>query len=79
MVELIIFASWGLRALLELVGASPPTKLQSGDFSAINLLKQPLFGFPDACAVMYSHRSPEDRFDIVDLDPYGSPHTFLGT
>ena len=68
MVELIIFASWGLRALLELVGASPPTKLQSGDFSAINLLKQPLFGFPDACAVMY----------IVDLDPYGSPHTFLG-
>jgi tRNA (guanine26-N2/guanine27-N2)-dimethyltransferase len=36
-----------------------------------------LFHVADACAVMYSHRSPEDRFDVVDLDPYGSPHTFL--
>ena len=33
--------------------------------------------FLDACTVMYSHRAPDDRFDIVDLDPYGSPHLFL--
>jgi tRNA (guanine26-N2/guanine27-N2)-dimethyltransferase len=26
---------------------------------------------------MYNHRSFEDRFDVVDLDPYGSPAVFL--
>jgi tRNA (guanine26-N2/guanine27-N2)-dimethyltransferase len=26
---------------------------------------------------MYNHRSLEDRFDVVDLDPYGSPAVFL--
>ena len=28
-------------------------------------------------AVMYDHRSPEKRFDCVDLDPYGSAVPFL--
>ena len=31
----------------------------------------------DATMVMYSNRKKEDRFDIVDLDPYGSPTPFL--
>jgi hypothetical protein len=26
---------------------------------------------------MYAHRAVDARFDVVDLDPYGSPHTFL--
>ncbi len=26
---------------------------------------------------MYDSRRIEDRFDVVDLDPYGSPATFL--
>lgn len=26
---------------------------------------------------MYDHRSPEKRFDCVDLDPYGSAVPFL--
>ncbi|GIQ87786.1 tRNA methyltransferase, Trm1, partial [Kipferlia bialata] len=33
----------------------------------------------DAIALMYSLRtaSPEEKFDVVDLDPYGSPASFL--
>lgn len=32
----------------------------------------------DASMLMYSHRSPPNkRFDVVDLDPYGSPSQFL--
>ena len=27
--------------------------------------------------VMYGSRKPEQRFDVVDLDPYGSPNIFL--
>ncbi len=26
---------------------------------------------------MYSHRGENDRFDVVDLDPYGGAHIFL--
>ncbi|XP_042239528.1 probable tRNA (guanine(26)-N(2))-dimethyltransferase isoform X2 [Homarus americanus] len=31
----------------------------------------------DASMVMYKSREPSTRFHAVDLDPYGSPHTFL--
>ena len=31
----------------------------------------------DATMVMYESRKPESRFDVVDLDPYGSPNIFL--
>ena len=31
----------------------------------------------DASMVMYNSRKRENRFDIVDLDPYGSPTPFL--
>lgn len=31
----------------------------------------------DAAMGMYEHRSFEDRFDVIDLDPYGSPAMFL--
>ena len=31
----------------------------------------------DAAMLMYSSRSRSDRFDVVDLDPYGSPAQFL--
>jgi len=28
--------------------------------------------------LMYEHRnSPEKRFDVIDLDPYGTPSQFL--
>lgn len=27
--------------------------------------------------MMYNHRTPETRFDCVDLDPYGSAVPFL--
>ena len=33
--------------------------------------------FSDASKVMYENRRYEDRFDVVDLDPYGAPVTFL--
>lgn len=31
----------------------------------------------DAAMVMYEHRAPEKRFDVIDIDPYGSPAMFL--
>lgn len=31
----------------------------------------------DASMLMYDHREPYKRFDVIDLDPYGSPSTFL--
>lgn len=31
----------------------------------------------DAAMVMYQNRDKEKRFDVIDLDPYGSPHLFL--
>ena len=31
----------------------------------------------DAVSLMHSHRAEADRFDIVDIDPYGSPTIFL--
>lgn len=31
----------------------------------------------DAIALMYSHRDPPLRFDVVDLDPYGTASPFL--
>ena len=31
----------------------------------------------DAAAVMYQNKRRQDRFDVIDLDPYGSPVTFL--
>lgn len=31
----------------------------------------------DASMVMYQHKRPRDRFDVIDLDPYGSPCQFL--
>ncbi|KAK3098987.1 hypothetical protein FSP39_024964 [Pinctada imbricata] len=33
--------------------------------------------FGDAAMVMYQNRGAKDRFDVIDLDPYGSPHQFL--
>lgn len=31
----------------------------------------------DACALMYSHRQPKSRVDVVDLDPYGTAAPFI--
>lgn len=32
----------------------------------------------EATMLMYQHREPlEERFDVIDLDPYGSPSIFL--
>ena len=31
----------------------------------------------DASMLMYGHRRPEQRFHVIDLDPYGSPTPFL--
>ncbi|VDI71408.1 tRNA (guanine26-N2/guanine27-N2)-dimethyltransferase [Mytilus galloprovincialis] len=31
----------------------------------------------DAAMVMYRNRNPRDHFDVIDLDPYGSPSKFL--
>lgn len=31
----------------------------------------------DASLLMYQNRKYEDRFDVIDLDPYGSPAAFL--
>lgn len=32
----------------------------------------------EATMLMYEHREPlEERFDVIDLDPYGSPSLFL--
>jgi len=36
---------------------------------------QPNFG--DASLLMYQHKSLQTRFDVIDLDPYGSPTPFL--
>ncbi|XP_052099947.1 tRNA (guanine(26)-N(2))-dimethyltransferase-like isoform X2 [Mytilus californianus] len=31
----------------------------------------------DAAMVMYRNRNPKEHFDVIDLDPYGSPSKFL--
>jgi tRNA (guanine26-N2/guanine27-N2)-dimethyltransferase len=31
----------------------------------------------DACMLMYSHKEVDKRFDVIDLDPYGSAVPFL--
>lgn len=31
----------------------------------------------DACTLMYNHRAPKDRVDMVDLDPYGTAAPFV--
>lgn len=31
----------------------------------------------DAALLMYQHKSPKEKFDVIDLDPYGSPTPFL--
>ena len=31
----------------------------------------------DAALLMYQHKQKKDRFDVIDLDPYGSPTPFL--
>jgi len=31
----------------------------------------------DASLLMYQHKQPKERFDVIDLDPYGSPTPFL--
>ncbi|KAI0341600.1 N2,N2-dimethylguanosine tRNA methyltransferase [Trametopsis cervina] len=31
----------------------------------------------DACALMYNHRSANERVDVVDLDPYGTAAPFI--
>jgi len=31
----------------------------------------------DASLVCYTHREEKDRFDVLDLDPYGAPTPFL--
>ncbi|XP_075404009.1 tRNA (guanine(26)-N(2))-dimethyltransferase isoform X1 [Tenrec ecaudatus] len=31
----------------------------------------------DARILMYQHQRPSERFDVIDLDPYGSPSPFL--
>ncbi|KAL1405404.1 RNA methyltransferase tRNA(m5U54)methyltransferase [Vanrija albida] len=31
----------------------------------------------DACALMYGHRTPRERVDVVDLDPYGTAAPFI--
>ena len=31
----------------------------------------------DAALLMYKHKQPKERFDVIDLDPYGSPSPFL--
>ena len=30
-----------------------------------------------ASALMYNHRTPKDRVDVVDLDPYGTAAPFI--
>lgn len=31
----------------------------------------------DASLLMYQHKQPKERFNVIDLDPYGSPTPFL--
>ncbi|CAG8436669.1 9011_t:CDS:10 [Diversispora eburnea] len=31
----------------------------------------------DACSVLYQHRKNPDRFDVIDLDPYGTAAPFI--
>lgn len=31
----------------------------------------------DAVTLMHAHKTPKERFDVVDLDPYGAPSVFL--
>jgi tRNA (guanine26-N2/guanine27-N2)-dimethyltransferase len=40
--------------------------------SSVKSVKLVLIGM-----VMYGHRRAEDRFSVIDLDPYGSPTPFL--
>lgn len=32
----------------------------------------------DAINLLYSHRKPDEQFNVIDLDPYGTPAQFLG-
>ena len=31
----------------------------------------------DACMLMYANRDPQNNFDVIDLDPYGSASPFI--
>ena len=42
-----------------------------------NLTEVVKANFGDAAMVMYQSRGFKDKFDVIDLDPYGSPHLFL--
>ncbi|XP_029440973.1 LOW QUALITY PROTEIN: tRNA (guanine(26)-N(2))-dimethyltransferase [Rhinatrema bivittatum] len=45
------------------------------EFNGVGQLVTP--SLADARMLMYQRRERKDRFDVIDLDPYGSPATFL--
>ncbi|XP_061172654.1 tRNA (guanine(26)-N(2))-dimethyltransferase-like [Saccostrea echinata] len=82
-------AASGLRSVrfgLEIPGVK---EIVANDFdkSAVEIIKKNIelnkmehlikANYGDAAMVMYQNREKENRFDVIDLDPYGSPHLFL--
>ena len=82
-------AASGLRSMrfgLEIPGVN---QVIANDFdqNAVNFIKRNIennkledivtASYADASMLMYQHRKHSERFDVIDLDPYGSPTLFL--
>ncbi|KAM6972546.1 tRNA (guanine(26)-N(2))-dimethyltransferase [Aplochiton taeniatus] len=48
---------------------------RNAEYNAVSHLLQP--SCRDASMLMYEKRGKKDRYDVIDLDPYGSPAPFL--
>uniref|UniRef100_A0A8C8STQ9 tRNA (guanine(26)-N(2))-dimethyltransferase n=1 Tax=Pelusios castaneus TaxID=367368 RepID=A0A8C8STQ9_9SAUR len=67
----------GLRAVVANDFSSKAVELMARNiqFNAVEHLVTP--SFADARMLMYKHKAEKEPFDIIDLDPYGSPAIFL--
>ena len=66
-VEKIVANDWSRQAVESIE--------RNAEHNNVRHLVEPHNG--DAALLMYQHKSPKQRFDVIDLDPYGSPTPFL--
>ncbi|KAF8212204.1 N2,N2-dimethylguanosine tRNA methyltransferase-domain-containing protein [Mycena galopus ATCC 62051] len=73
-------ATAAMRRNIELNGLSarpPPSETQEGAPGPSRRPVEIKVNEGDACTLMYNHRDPNKRVDVVDLDPYGTAAPFI--